>query len=79
VLEDHAADLRTLFAETFFRAQVGAIEGRVVRQLTGPVDVRVKRLGAFVATIATVCFEQVTSTFRQRHRPLAAVERHRPN
>src|SRR5439155_23098846 len=40
VLEDDPPNLRTLFAETRFRAEVGVIEGRVVRQLTGPADAR---------------------------------------
>jgi hypothetical protein len=43
-LEDDVANLRAPFAERLLCAEVGAIEGRVMRQLTGPADAGVDHL-----------------------------------
>ena len=79
LFEDHAADLRTLSAETLFSAEVDAVERRIVRQLTGPADACMERLLTGIAAGAPVRVEQVPSTCRQRESPLASIERHGSN
>jgi hypothetical protein len=79
LLEDHAADLSTLLAETLLRAEVGAIERRIVRQLTGSADACMERLVTGIAAGGPVCVEQVAAARSQGDGPLASVERNRPN
>jgi hypothetical protein len=79
LLEDHAADLSTLLAETLLRAEVGAIERRIVRQLTGSADACMERLVTDIAAVAPVRVQQVASTRSQGDGVLASVERHGPN
>ena len=74
LLEDHAADLATLFAETLFRPEVGAIERRVVGQLTRPADAGMERLVAGIAGVAPVGIEQAASPRSQGDCTLASVE-----
>jgi hypothetical protein len=57
-LEDDAANLRALSAERLLCAEVGAIEGRVMRQLTGPADACVEGLVTGIAAAAPVRIEQ---------------------
>jgi hypothetical protein len=78
-LEDDAANLRAPFAERLLCAEVGAIEGRVMRQLTGPADAGAERLVTSIAAAAPVRIEQAASTRRQRDGTLASIERHGPN
>src|SRR5260370_25686986 len=61
LLEDHPVNLRALFAETLFLAEVGTIEGGVVRQLTGPADACIERLVTGIAAVTPVRIEQVAS------------------
>ena len=79
LLEDHAADLPTLFAETLLRPEVGAVEGRVVGQLTRPADAGMERLVPGIADVAPVRLEQAASSGSQGDGALASVERHGPN
>ncbi len=79
LLEDHAVYLRTLLAEPLLSAEVGAIEGRVVRQLTRPTDACMERLVTDIAAVAPVRVEEVASTRSQGDGALASVERHGPN
>ena len=79
LLEDDAADLPTLFAETLLRAEVRAIERRVMGQLTRPADAGMECLMAGIADVAAVGVEQAASTRRQGDGALASVERHGPN
>ena len=78
-LKDHTADLSTLFAETLFLAEVRAVEGRVMRQLTRPADAGMECLVTGIADIAPVGIEQTASARRQRDGALASVERDGPN
>jgi hypothetical protein len=79
LLEDHAVYLRTLLAESLLSAEVGAIQGRVVRQLTRPTDACMERLVTDIAAVAPVRVEEVASTRSQGDGVLASVERHGPN
>src|ERR1700693_3183442 len=69
LLEDHAADLATLSAETLLRAEGGAVEGCIVGHLTGPADAGMERLVPGIADVAPVGLEQAASTRRQGDRP----------
>src|SRR4051812_42950276 len=74
VLQDDAADLCALPAESLLGAQIGAIERGVVRQLPRPAHSRVELLAALVVAVATMALEQAASAIRKGHHPLAAVE-----
>src|ERR1700686_2419326 len=77
-LEDDTVNLRTLFAEALFRAEVGSIQGGIVGQLTGPADACRERLVTGIAG-APMRVEQVAATRRQGDGALASIEGHGPN
>ena len=74
VLQDDAADLRALLAESLLGAQVGAIERGVVRQLPRPAHARVELLATFVVAVSTMAFKQAASAICKGHHSLATVE-----
>jgi hypothetical protein len=76
VFQSDTANVSALLAEALLLAQVGAIELDVVRQLTPPVDARIKRLLTGVLAITTMRLQEMMAALRQRHGTFAAVERH---
>jgi hypothetical protein len=65
VIEHDTVDARPLFVKTLCRAEVRAIELRVVRQFTSLDHVRVKRLVGLVIGLS-MPFEKVTPASRER-------------
>jgi hypothetical protein len=76
VLQDDAADLRALLAESLRREQISAIERGVVRQLPRATHACVELLASLVVAVSTMALEQAASAIRKGHHPLASVERH---
>jgi hypothetical protein len=76
VLQDDAADLRALLAESLLGAQVGAIERGVMRQFPRPADPSAELLTTLVVTVSAMAVEQTASALRQGHDSFASVERH---
>jgi hypothetical protein len=58
LIQNHAADLPTVFAETLLRAEVGAMERRIVGQLPRAADAGMERLVTDIADVTSVAIEQ---------------------
>jgi hypothetical protein len=79
LLEDDAPDLAAVFTEPFFLPQIGAIELRVVRQLPRAADAGMEGLLAWIVALAAMGFQEVATTFRERHRARSMLERYEPH
>jgi hypothetical protein len=78
LFENHTTNVRALLTEALLRPEIGAVEGRVMGQLTGPAHATMEGLGARVM-VPSMRLEQATATFGERHHALAAVKGHGAN